>query len=209
MLTYGVLDGLAKTLATATPKELESKAKTVVCSSGLWSWFALNAHDGSSWKTSLAYSRQTGEKPLSRLSTKLKKSGIWAAGRRLTRSTSASPRVGKESSLSEVLEPTVPISSLLTAANCAGIIRREEKNGREVPPKMRQALQETMRLCSNAGEVSGTPEDRVFAPRYAPSQESIKEVIQTGPFYVARNLTWIEWERLMGFPDGWTVVEVA
>ncbi|HEY9849626.1 MAG TPA: hypothetical protein V6D28_09230 [Leptolyngbyaceae cyanobacterium] len=24
---------------------------------------------------------------------------------------------------------------------------------------------------------------------------------------MARNLTWAEWERLMGFPPGWTVVE--
>lgn len=24
---------------------------------------------------------------------------------------------------------------------------------------------------------------------------------------VARNLTWTEWEMLMGFPEGWTVVE--
>jgi len=104
------------------------------------------------------------------------------------------------------LEQTVPIKSLLTAANCSGIIRREERNGREVPPKMRSALEETIRLCSSAGAVSGTPEEVIFAPRYAPSLEAIKAAIRTDQYYVARNLTWTEWERLMGFPDGWTVV---
>lgn len=32
-------------------------------------------------------------------------------------------------------------------------------------------------------------------------------VIQIDQYSVARNLTWTEWERLMGFPPGWTVVE--
>jgi hypothetical protein len=40
-----------------------------------------------------------------------------------------------------------------------------------------------------------------------PKLEDIKEVIQTDQYSVARNLTWTEWERFMGFPPGWTVVE--
>tara|TARA_Y100000310_G_scaffold237442_1_gene240727 strand:+ start:327 stop:458 length:132 start_codon:yes stop_codon:yes gene_type:complete len=40
-----------------------------------------------------------------------------------------------------------------------------------------------------------------------PKLESIKEAIQTGQYFVARNLTWNECEKLMGFPAGWTVVE--
>ncbi len=32
-------------------------------------------------------------------------------------------------------------------------------------------------------------------------------VIQIDQYSVARNLTWTEWEKLMGFPPGWTVVE--
>ena len=109
--------------------------------------------------------------------------------------------------MSEVLEATVPIKSLLTAAACRGIIRREENNGREVFPELREALEDTIRLWSNAGEASGIPEEAVFAPRFVPSLESIREAIQTGQYSVARNLTWTEWERLMGFPEGWTVVE--
>ena len=101
----------------------------------------------------------------------------------------------------------MPIKSLLTAANCRGIIRREEKNGRKVPPRMKAALEETIRLCSSVGEASVTPEEVVFAPRYAPSLDGIREAIRTDRYCVARNLTWTEWERLMGFPDGWTVVE--
>jgi site-specific DNA-cytosine methylase len=37
----------------------------------------------------------------------------------------------------------------------------------------------------------------------------IKAATQIDQFYVARNLTWNECERLMGFPEGWTVAEGA
>ena len=141
------------------------------------------------------------------LPTRLKKSGIWGDGQRLTRSISASPKIASASSLSQVLLRTVPIKSLLTAANCRGIIRREEKNGREVPPKMQTALEETIRLCSNVGAASGTPEEVFFAPRYVPNRAGIKAAIRTDRYCVARHLTWIEWERLMGFPDDWTAAE--
>jgi site-specific DNA-cytosine methylase len=40
-----------------------------------------------------------------------------------------------------------------------------------------------------------------------PKLDGIKAVIPTGQFYVARNLTWNECEKLMGFPEGWTVAE--
>ena len=109
--------------------------------------------------------------------------------------------------MSEVLEPTVPIRSLLTAAACTGIIRREEKNGRQVPTQLLAALKDTIRLWCNAGAALGLPEEAIFAPRYVPKLESIREVIQTDQYSVARNLTWTEWEKLMGFPAGWTVVE--
>lgn len=78
---------------------------------------------------------------------------------------------------------------------------------RELDPIFKKALQETIRLWSNVGEVSGTPLQKVFAPRYVPKLENIKEVIQTDQYYVARNLTWTECEQLMGFPPNWTAVE--
>ena len=144
---------------------------------------------------------------MSRLSTKWKRSGIWGDGLRATHSTSACPKTDSASSLSQALEQTVPIKSLLTAANCAGIIRREENNGRKVSNRFRKALDDTIRLWCNVGEALGTPEKVVFAHATFPGRESIKAVIQTGQYTVARNLTWREWERLMGFPDDWTVVE--
>lgn len=182
-------------------------AKEAACSSDSWNWLADGSQNGSYWRTSLVYSRPAKGKTLSQLPTNSKRAGIWGAGQRLTLSISACHRIVRGLSWSRVLERTVPIRSLLTGANCRGIIRRENRNGRAVPPKMEAALEDTMRLYSNAGAASGTPEEVTFAPRYVPSQESIKAAIRTGPYFVARHLTWREWEKLMGFPADWTVVE--
>lgn len=207
MPTYGAQAGLAKMSAQPMLNEQESTESEADCSSLSWTWLTKFAHSGSFSKMCRASYLPIKAPLLKRLSTGLKRAGIWGVGRRATLSTSACPKTENELSLSQVLEPTVPIRSLLTAANCSGIIRREVKNNREVPPPLLAALEETIRLWCNVGEASGTPEDRVFAPRYVPKPDDIREAIQTDRYFVARNLTWREWERLMGFPDDWTVVE--
>ena len=207
MQTSGARAGRVKTSAARTRRGKDSAVLGADSSSVLWSWLQRFGHDGSSWRMSRASSRRTKEPRLSQLSAQWKRSGIWGDGLRATRSTSVCPKTASELSLSQVLEPTVPIKSLLTAANCAGIIRREEANGRVVPPMLLAALRDTIRLWSNVGEASGTPKERVFAPRYVPKLENIKEAIRTDRYFVARNLTWDECEKLMGFPVGWTVVE--
>jgi hypothetical protein len=76
-------------------------------------------------------------------------------------------------------------------------------------PVFEKALRESIRLWSNVAEASGIPKQKAFAPRYVPKLEAIKAAIQTDRYSVARNLTWEECEKLMGFPPGWTVVEDA
>ncbi|MDX2240440.1 MAG: hypothetical protein NW224_07145 [Leptolyngbyaceae cyanobacterium bins.302] len=133
--------------------------------------------------------------------------GIWGDGYRVTLSMRAYPTTEIECSLSQVLDQTVPITSLLTAANCLGIIRRENRAKRKLDLTFVKAISETIRLWYNVAVASGTQWQKASAPRYVPKLEDIKEVIQTDQYSVARNLTWTEWERLMGFPPGWTVVE--
>ena len=68
------------------------------------------------------YSRQTKELLLRQLSTRWKRTGIWGDGYRVTLPMRAYPTTETEYSLLQVLEANVPITSLLTAANCLGII---------------------------------------------------------------------------------------
>ncbi len=206
-LNFGVQDGHVKTSAQQILKEKDSPARGAAFFTHLWTWLEKFSQNGWSWKMCRVCSRQSKEKLLRQLSTRLKRTGIWGDGYRVTLSIRAYPTIETEYSLSQVLDQKVPITSLLTAANCLGILRRENRASRKLDPMFVKALSETLRLWYNVAVASGTPWQKASAPRFVPKQDDIKEAIQTDQYCVARNLTWTEWERLMGFPPGWTVVE--
>jgi hypothetical protein len=200
----GLADGRAKTLAPQTSNGKASMGQGAASSSSLPSLLEKFDHRGLSWKMFPGSSVRTAGGLLSQLSTNLKRSGIWGFGLRVTLSARAFPKTAKEYSLSDLIDRRFPISSILTAANCLGMIRREERAGRPLDPTFAESLSQTLRFWSNVAEALGTPKQRAIAPRYAPKLESIKAATVTGQYYVARNLTWDECETLMGFPAGWT-----
>ncbi len=205
----GQRGGLVKTSVTPIHKERDSLGRDLDSFTVLPILLDKLRQDGLSLKMSRDYSAPTEGKPLRQLSTSSKRSGIWGPGFRATLSARVFPTTEREYSLSEVISRKVPISSILTAANCLGVIRRERRAGRggKLDPIFRKSLFQTLRFWFNVAEASGIPRHEAIAPRYAPKLESIKEAIQTDQYYVARNLTWTECEKLMGFPEGWTVAE--
>lgn len=206
-LKSGVQDGPAKMSVREMPSERVSTEKEAD-SSTIWLRFLKSvSRCGLSWKMCQGYSRRTKAPHLKGLSSASKSWGIWGDGLRLTLPTRAYPKTATASSLSEVLDQTVPITSLLTAANCLGTLRRAIKNRHPLDRKFAMALGQTLRLWYNVAAASGTPWQRACAPRYVPKLDHIKAVIQTGQYSVARNLTWDECDKLMGFPPGWTVAE--
>ena len=210
-LISGRQAGPVRTLATPMLSGQDFRALEAVSSSDLRSLLESVLQSGLSLKMSRACSAQTKAPRLSQLSTNSKRSGIWGSGLRATFSARACPTTGKEYSLSEVISPTLHTSSILTAANCLGIIRRERRNGRggKMDPIFRKSLFQTLRFWFSVAEASGLPRRAAIAPRYVPRLAAIKAATQIDQFYVARNLTWDECEKLMGFPEGWTVAEGA
>ena len=208
-LVFGRQDGPAKTSAELTHSGRGSKDQEAACSSIFQNLLEQLHQNGSSWKMCKGSSAQTKGLRLSQLSTNSKRSGIWGFGFRATSSTRVSLKAGSGYSLSQVISPTVFINSILTAANCLGIIRRERRAGRggKLDPIFRKSLFQTVRFWFNVGAALGLPRHKVIAPRFVPKLEGIKEATQIDQFYVARNLTWNECEMLMGFPEGWTVAE--
>jgi hypothetical protein len=206
-LTFGQEAGRAKMSVTEMLNAKASTEPEAAFSLRLQSLLEKFDRHGLSWKMSQVSSVQTVGLPLRQLSTKSKRSGIWACGLRVTLSARVYLTTAKEYSLSDLIDRRFPISSILTAANCLGIIRREKRGGRKLDPIFAKSLSQTLRFWFNVAAALGTPKRRAIAPRYVPSLESIKEATLTDQYYVARNLTWNECERLMGFPDGWTVDE--
>lgn len=206
-LSYGPEAGRARTSATRTSSARESTEYGVAYSSPLRSLLEKLDRVGLSWRMCQASSARTTALHLSRLSTNSKRSGIWGYGSRVTLSARVYPTTVKEFSLSALIDRRFPISSILTAANCLGIIRREKRARRKLDPAFAKSLGQTLRFWFNVAAALGTPKRKAIAPRYVPRLESIKGATVTGQYYVARNLTWHECEKLMGFPEGWTVDE--
>ena len=70
-------------------------------------------------------------------------SGMGSPTQLLTLKTSESRNAAAECSLSDILEATgdVPPRYYLTAKACSGILRRARSRGKELPPKLREALE--------------------------------------------------------------------
>lgn len=64
----------------------------------------------------------------------------------MTLNTGECPSVARESTLSQILQANAPRKYYLSAKACAGILRRAEKRGKELPPMLREALEEAVAL---------------------------------------------------------------
>jgi hypothetical protein len=60
----------------------------------------------------------------------------------------AYPSVEKESFLWQILQENAPQKYSLTKAACMGILRRAEKRGKELPPMLKEALEEVIALSA-------------------------------------------------------------
>lgn len=58
--------------------------------------------------------------------------------------TGESPIVAVESTLSSILEVNVPEKYYLSARACEGVLRRAERRGKELPPMLKETLEQTI-----------------------------------------------------------------
>ena len=109
-------------------------------------------HNGSCGKTFRASSVAVKEGILEPSSGRWLNSGMGSPTEFLTLNGLESPSVAVVCSLSQTLETgDVPQRYFLSAKACAGILRRAEKRGKELPAQLRQALQAAAGALSDAG----------------------------------------------------------
>ena len=130
--------------------------------------------------------RMAGE-TLGRSSVAWKNSGMGGPTGFLTLSSSECPSDDDgcsyaPSTLAQVLEPTAPQRFYLSARAATGILRRATRRGRELP----QALHTALRLLAGTTDI--------------PAPEGMAAITSS-----VRRLTPVECERLMAWPDGWTI----
>jgi site-specific DNA-cytosine methylase len=193
--TSGQEDSLAKTLVSqASEPDLQaSEVHSPSHSSTLWSDTDLG---GSCWKMSLGSSVQTKALTSEGFSMKWSNSGMAYRGELWTLDTSESPSDGVECSLSQVLNPTAPARFSLSAKAASGILRRAGRRGKVLPLALQTAL-ESLALCQQELTDSQT--------EYKSSSKDTSESLAKTEGSSVRRLTPTECERLMGWPDGWTI----
>ena len=84
--------------------------------------------------------------------------------------TGASPNAVRESTLSQIIIQSAPEKYSLSPRACAGIIRRAEKRGKELPDMLKEALMETIGLAGGLNMIEDEPEEE--------QEEDIDEDIQ-------------------------------
>ena len=77
----------------------------------------------------------------------------------MTLNTGESPSVVRESTLSQILQLDAPEKYSLSPKACAGIIRRAEKRGKELPNMLRDALMEVVGRAGGLNNIDEEPEE--------------------------------------------------
>ena len=182
--TSGQEDSPAKTLASQA-SELDSQASEPASPSPSLTLWSSDDLGGSCWKMSQVSSVPTTGLTSEGFSMKWSNSGMAFRGELWTLDTSESPSDAVECSLSQVLNPTAPQRFSLSAKAARGILRRANRRGKVLPAALQTALE----------SLAQSPDDSV--------KESIAPL--TNLSSSVRRLTPTECERLMGWPDGWTI----
>ena len=80
-------------------------------------------------------------------------------GRSMTLNTGECPNDARESTLSQILQLNAPEKYSLSPKACAGIIRRADKRGKELPLMLMEALMEVIGLAGGLDMIEEEPEE--------------------------------------------------
>lgn len=80
-------------------------------------------------------------------------------GKSMTLSIGAFPSDARESTLSQILDLNAPEKYCLSPTACAGILRRAERRGKELPDMLREALMEVIGRAGGLDMIEEEPEE--------------------------------------------------
>jgi len=106
------------------------------------------------------------------------------------RSFGESPKEGKESHLSQILEASPHPKYFLSAKACMGILNRADRKGKPLPPQLREALEKQSGLSAFKATASTDP-----TPQGATAEDGLREsashltpwIVQPSPFSSPEN----------------------
>ena len=134
-------------------------------------------------------------------------SGMAFHGEYLMLNTLEHHKEDAECTLSQVMETCAPLESFLTIDQIQSLISRAEERGQTLHPKLEKAYREQMYSLSNM-QVSEESIQQDLKQKDTEMMErhtlSTQEEVQ---MLSVRRMLPIEYERLQGFPENWTLID--
>ena len=92
-------------------------------------------------------------------------------GEHTMRSTGECPNAVRESTLSQILQQHAPEKYCLSPKACAGIVRRAQKRGKELPSMLMEALMEVINHAGGLEMIPEDPDDQEETEEYIDEEE--------------------------------------
>lgn len=163
--------------------------------------------DGFLSKTFPDSSTQTTEKISEPCSPNWMSSGIAYHGEYWTQNTLEHPNDVAASILSEVLETSAPLRYFLDKEQLESLLNRAEARTTPMPQDLKKSLESQITTLSNT---PGLAENLQRARRQKDIEMTEKLTLaiqEEAPTLFVRRMLPLEYERLQGFPDDWTLVD--
>ncbi|MCA0458503.1 MAG: DNA cytosine methyltransferase [Chloroflexi bacterium] len=131
---------------------------------------------------------------------------VWR-GAYLTQNISEHPNVAAESSLSQVIEHSAPLQYFLTNKHLNSLLDRATARNKPLPPEMEHAIQKQISILSNMQQLEENTQ-----PAHNPKDtETMGKLGHLTPeeaeMFSVRRMMPLEYERLQGFPENWTLLD--
>ena len=181
--------------------------KEVDSSSSLQSSLEPQSLDGYLSKMFPDCSTQITEKISKSSSRNWMSSGMVFHGEFWTQNTLEHPNDVDACILSEVLEPSAPLRYFLNVEQLQSLLNRAKARTTPMPTELRASLESQITTLSNMPELE---ESLLLAHKQKDIEmtEKLTRAIQEeAPTLYVRRMLPLEYERLQGFPDNWTLVD--
>lgn len=134
-------------------------------------------------------------------------SGMAFRGECLTLNTLEHPKDVDASILSEVLEPSAPLRYFLDAEQLKSLLNRAEARSTPMPLALKKSIESQISTLSNMPELAESLQLARKQKDIETTGKPIHATLEEAPMLYVRRMLPLEYERLQGFPDDWTLVD--
>lgn len=165
--------------------------------------------DGYLWKMFPDYLIVKKERISEASSPRWMNSGMAFRGACWTQNFSERPRDGEGSILSEVIEPSAPLKYFLNSSQLRSLLLRDDARNIHMPKDLRRAIELQLATLSNMPELDAFLHLDPKGKDSATTEKLSHWIQEAAPTLFVRRMLPSEYEKLQGFPKGWTAIAGA